>query len=225
MTSFLDMIKDRFVGEFSANLNVSDVFLTLITAFLLGLFIVWIYKVTYTGVLFSKGFCFSLVLLSMITGVIIMTVVSNLALSLGMVGALSIVRFRTAVKDSTDTLFMFWAISVGIMSGAGLRLIALIATVLLGILYLAMFLVGARMGASPYLLVLRYEEAEKTSVESALRNLPRSKVKSRTLSGGVVELCLELRLDGHSLKKIDLLSKIPGMKDVSAISYHGETML
>ncbi len=225
MTGFLDMIKGKFVEEFSASLSVSDVFLTLITAFFLGLFIVWIYKLTYTGVLLSKGFCFSLVLLSMVTGVIIMTVVSNLALSLGMVGALSIVRFRTAVKESSDTLFMFWAISAGIMSGAGLRLIAVLATVLLGILYLVMFVLGVRLGASPYLLVLRYREEDKQSVEAALRNLPKNKVKSRTVSGGAVELCLELRLDGASLKKVDVLSKIPGVLEVSAVSYHSDTLL
>lgn len=225
MNGFLDMIKDKFVSEFNSSLNVSDVFITLITAFLLGLFIVWIYKMTYTGVLMSKGFCFSLVLLSMVTGVIIMTVVSNLALSLGMVGALSIVRFRTAVKESSDTLFMFWAISVGIMCGAGLVLIAVVATVSLGILYLVMFLLGVRLGAAPYLLVLRYKEKDKNGVESALRNLPKSKVKSRTLSGGTVELCLELRLDSAALKKVDVLGEIPGVLEVSAVSYHADTML
>lgn len=223
--SFLDMIKDKFVNEFSANLSISGVFVTLLTAFLLGLFIVWIYKLTYTGVLLSKNYCFGLILLSMITGVIIMTVVSNLALSLGMVGALSIVRFRTAVKETTDTLFMFWAISVGIMCGAGLTLVAVVSTVLLGILYLVAFLMGARFGASPYLLVLRYDQEQKQSVEAALRNLPKSKVKSRILSGGTVELCLELRLDAASLKKVDVLGRIPGVTDVSAISYHADTLL
>ena len=138
--NFIDLIKDKFRADFASSLTVSDVFLTLITAFILGLFIVWIYKLTYTGVLLNKGFCLSLVLLSMITSVIIMTVVSNLSLSLGMVGALSIVRFRTAVKDPNDTLFMFWAIAAGIMTGADLKFIAAIATVFLGILYYVTFL-------------------------------------------------------------------------------------
>lgn len=223
--SFIDMIKDKFVEEFSSDLGVGDVFLTLLSAFVLGIFVMWIYKLTYTGVLISKSFCLGLVLLSMITSVIIMTVVSNLALSLGMVGALSIVRFRTAVKDSTDTLFMFWAIAAGIMSGAGLRLIALVSTVLLGVLYIVCFIIGARISKSPYLLVIRYADAEKVTVESALKNLPNTKVKSRTLSSGVVELCLEIRLDNASLKKVDVLAKIPGVLDVSAVSYNADTML
>jgi uncharacterized membrane protein YhiD involved in acid resistance len=219
------MIKDKFVEEFSSDLGVGDVFLTLLCAFLLGLFVMWIYKLTYQGVLISKSFCLGLVLLSMITSVIIMTVVSNLALSLGMVGALSIVRFRTAVKDSTDTLFMFWAIAAGIMSGAGLRLIALVSTVLLGVLYIVCVIIGARLSKHPYLLVIRYSDAEKVTVESALKNLPNTKVKSRTLSSGVIELCLEIRLDSSSLKKVDVLAKIPGVLDVSAVSYNADTML
>ena len=223
--SFIDMIKNKFVAEFSNSLDVSTVFVTLLAAFALGLFIVWIYKLTYTGVLLNKGFCLGLVLLSMITSVIIMTVVSNLALSLGMVGALSIVRFRTAVKDPNDTLFMFWAICAGIMTGARLVIIAAIATVLLGILYFVAFILGARISKSPYLLVIRYDAAEKNSVESALKNLPRSRVKSRTLSNGVVELCLEIRLDSQSIRKIDVLERIPGVRDVSAISYNADTLL
>ncbi|MBQ9545423.1 MAG: DUF4956 domain-containing protein [Clostridia bacterium] len=218
-------IKEMFATEFTSGPSIGHVFVTLITACLLGLFIVWIYKLTYTGVLMNKGFCLGLVMLAMITDVIILTVSSNLGVSLGMVGALSIVRFRTAVKDANDTLFMFWAISAGIMCGTRYILIAVIATVLLGILYFAAFIFGARLNKSPYLLVVRYDAAEKSGVEAALRNLPKSRVKSRTVGNGIVELCLEIRLDPQGVKKIDILERIPGVRDVSAISYNADTLL
>ena len=127
---FLDLIKKGVVEEFTGTISTGDLFLSLIIAFVCAIFITYIYKKTYTGVSYTKSFVLSIILLSMVTSLVIRTINSNLALSLGMVGALSIVRFRTAVKDPVDTIFMFWAIAVGIMSGAGLYLITIIACAL-----------------------------------------------------------------------------------------------
>ena len=133
--NFLDMIKKSVVSEFTGSISVDKMIFSLLIAFLIGLFIVYIYRKTYTGVVYSKSFSLCIILLSMVTAMIIRTISSNLALSLGMVGALSIVRFRTAVKDPIDTIFMFWAITAGLMSGAGIYLTTVIATLILGILY------------------------------------------------------------------------------------------
>ena len=114
--SIADTIKDSVLNQFSTGVTAGQMLMSLLVSFLMGLFILVIYRVTFRGVLFSKGFAFSLVLLSMVTALIIRTISSDLALSLGMVGALSIVRFRTAVKDPLDTVFMFWSISSGIMA-------------------------------------------------------------------------------------------------------------
>ena len=132
---FVDLIKKSVLNEFTGTVSITDMALSLITAFIIGLFIIYVYKKTYNGVVYSKSFALCLMLLGMVTSLIIRTINSNLALSLGMVGALSIVRFRTAVKEPVDTAFMFWAITIGIMSGAGLYLIAIISSVALGLLY------------------------------------------------------------------------------------------
>ena len=132
---YLSIIKDSVLNQFTGTLTLADVGLSLLTAFLISIFIIFVYKKTYSGVLYSKTFSLCLLMLSMVTALIIRTVNANLSLSLGMVGALSIVRFRTAVKEPIDTGFMFWGISAGIMAGAGLYLIAIVASILLGVLY------------------------------------------------------------------------------------------
>ena len=132
---FLDLIKKGVVEEFTGTISTGELVLSLVTAVISALLITYIYKRNYTGVSYTKSFSLSIILLAMVTSLVIRTINSNLALSLGMVGALSIVRFRTAVKDPVDTIFMFWAITVGIMSGAGLYVITIIATLLLGVFY------------------------------------------------------------------------------------------
>ena len=129
--SISDLIKNKFVEEFTA-ISVGTLLTTLLLSFALGLFVLVIYRVTYGGVSFSKSFALSLVILSMVTSLAILTVRSNVVLSLGMVGALSIVRFRTAIKDPMDTVFMFWSIVIGIITGAGYITVAILAALLLG---------------------------------------------------------------------------------------------
>ena len=151
---FVDLIKKSVLNEFTGTVSITDMALSLITAFIIGLFIIYVYKKTYNGVVYSKSFALCLMLLGMVTSLIIRTINSNLALSLGMVGALSIVRFRTAVKEPVDTAFMFWAITIGIMSGAGLYLIAIISSVALGLLYFVSYSLGFKKN-SKYLLVVK----------------------------------------------------------------------
>lgn len=129
--SISDLIKNKFVEEFTA-ISVGTLLTTLLLSFVLGLFVLVIYRVTFGGVSFSKSFALSLVMLSMVTALAILTVRSNVVLSLGMVGALSIVRFRTAIKDPMDTVFMFWSIVIGIITGAGYITVAILAALLLG---------------------------------------------------------------------------------------------
>ena len=152
--NFVDLIKNSVINEFTGTISVDKIVFSLITSFLIGIFIIYIYKKTYTGVVYSKSFSLCIILLAMVTSLIIRTISSNLALSLGMVGALSIVRFRTAVKEPVDTAFMFWGITAGIMSGAGLYLISIISSIALGLLYYISYILGFK-GNSQYLIIIK----------------------------------------------------------------------
>ena len=169
--SFTDIFKNSFLEEFTT-ITVGTLLTALILAFVLGVFIVVIYRMTYTGAMFNKSFAMSLVLLSMVTAAVILTISSNVVLSLGMVGALSIVRFRTAVKEPLDTVFMFWAIVAGLITGAGYVPVAVIATLLIGALFLLLHLAGVSLTATSYLVVLRYPEEIHDRLQDALRGLP-----------------------------------------------------
>ena len=159
-TTFSDVFKDKFLSGFSLatqNLTLPNVLISLMIAFVLGFVIYFIYKKTYRGVLYSHSFNLSLIMLSMVTTLVIMCISSAPALSLGMVGALSIVRFRTAVKDPMDTVYMFWAIAVGITVGANFILFSIIGTLVIAAVLLLLSFVGSNMGQN-YLLVVHYVE-------------------------------------------------------------------
>ena len=223
--SIAEFFKTSFDNEFQTTMTGDRIAVGLLVSFLLTLFIVMVYRLTYQGVAFNRNFAFSLVLLSMVTSVVIMTVTTNLTLSLGMVGALSIVRFRTAVKDPGDTVFMFWAIAVGIMAGAGLIYISVFTNLGLGALYLLYFFIARRFRSSPYLLVVRYRTEGKEEVELALQSLKRMKVKSKTVSSGLIELCIETKLTPETLGLVESLSSVSGVVDASAVSYRSDTTL
>ncbi len=196
---------------------------TIAVAFLLGLFIYFIYKRTFTGVVFTKSFGISLILLAMITSAVIMTISSNLMLSLGMVGALSIVRFRTAVKDPMDTIYMFWAIAAGIMVGANLLLVAVISCVAIGLLMVVLSIFRFKKNM-PFILVVRFEDSAKGDVQSLLRKFPQGKLKSKTVSRGVIEITLEMNVNEAEIALVDRFSDIPGVYDASLISYTGDVI-
>ncbi len=219
--NFMDVIKDSVVEQFTVGVTVGGMLLSLTVSFLMGAFVMLVYRQTYRGVLFSKGFAYSLILLCMVTAIIIRTISSNLALSLGMVGALSIVRFRTAIKDPVDTVFMFWVIACGIMSGAGLYLVGGLACLVVGLLY---FIVCAvyRKNKCPYLLIVRYDPERYAAVKKQLQALPKYRVKSRTVTRQGGELTVEVSLGNKEMAFLDKLLATEGVLDASLVSYESE---
>lgn len=223
--SFVDTIKKSVLSEFTGTLSIGDITLSLLVAFLIGIYIIYIYKKTYTGVVYSKSFALCIMMLSMVTALIIRTINSNLALSLGMVGALSIVRFRTAVKEPVDTAFMFWGISAGIMAGAGLYIPGIIGSLLLGAFFFGSYLLGFKANAR-YLLVLKFEESAYENVLKGVKSLGKTKMKSNSAFKDTMELTYEIDIkvkDETTKRKIvEAFKKVPGMINVSLISYQND---
>src|SRR5574344_686898 len=189
--SVVDTIKKSVLENFSGTISAGDMLLSLFIAFVIRIFIIYVYRKTYTGVVYSKAFSLCILMLALVTAMIIRTISSNIALSLGMVGALSIVRFRTAVKEPVDTGFMFWGIAAGIMAGAGLYIPALVASLGIGILYFATYLMGFRT-ANRYLLVIKYKASAHNEVLRKLKTLKKFKIRSKSIFGSEVELSLEV---------------------------------
>ena len=218
--SFIDLIKKSVISEFTGTISVDKIVFSLITAFIIGIFIIFIYKKTYTGVVYSKSFSLCIILLAMVTALIIRTINSNLALSLGMVGALSIVRFRTAVKEPVDTGFMFWGITAGIMSGAGLYLIAIISSIALGLLYYISYIIGFKAN-SQYLVIIKYDIRIDKEIESIIARLPKYKIKSKSVCKEKVELSFEIATKDHS-NIINKFNSIEKVDSVNLISYQND---
>lgn len=219
--SFVDMIKKSVVAEFTGTISVDKVLLSLAVAFIIGVFIIYVYKKTYSGVIYSKSFSLCIILLSMVTSMIIRTISSNLALSLGMVGALSIVRFRTAIKEPTDTAFMFWGITAGIMAGAGLYLVAIIASIGIGVLYMVGYTMGFKTNRQ-YLFILKYEVSGDKRIIEALKKLPKTKLKSKSIVKNTIELTFEVELKDDDTKILDDFKDIDGVVSASVISYQND---
>ena len=224
--SVVDTIKKSVLDNFTGTISVGDMLLSLIVAFLIGIFIIYVYRKTYTGVVYSKAFALCILMLAMVTAMIIRTISSNISLSLGMVGALSIVRFRTAVKEPVDTGFMFWGISAGIMAGAGLYLIALIASLGIGILYFVIYLMGFKV-ANRYLLVLKYDVEAHNDVLKKIKSLKKFKIRSKAIFNDQVELSLEVDLKesskgGVDTTIVDQFSGVDGVINASLIAYQND---
>lgn len=224
-TTFSDVFKDKFISGFSLstqNLTLPNVLISLAIAFVLGFVIYFIYKKTYRGVLYSHSFNLSLIMLSMVTTLVIMCISSAPALSLGMVGALSIVRFRTAVKDPMDTVYMFWAIAVGITVGANFILFSIIGTLVIAAVLLLLSLFGNTMGQN-YLLVVHYDERYGKEVNGAINKMvQRYKLKSKTATRNGIEMTLELRLQGNRSGIVDNLLNVPGVQDATLVAFQNE---
>lgn len=225
--SVVDTIKKSVLDNFTGSISGVDIILSLVVAFLIGMFIIYVYRKTYTGVVYSKAFSLCILMLSMVTAMIIRTISSNISLSLGMVGALSIVRFRTAVKEPVDTGFMFWGISAGIMAGAGLYVPALIASLLIGVLYFVSYLMGFRV-SNRYLLVIKYEAEAHEEVLRRIKAIKKFKVRSKSIFGTKVELSLELDLKeknkngGVDTSIVDSFQNIDGVINASLIAYQND---
>lgn len=215
MTNFNDIIKGKFLEEFSA-LSLGDAMTAIALAFVLSLFIVFVYRVTYAGVNYSRSFAGCMIMLSMVTTVMILVISSNVVLSLGMVGALSIVRFRTAVKEPADTAFLFWAIATGIICGAGYVTMSVLMTLLLGVLFVAMFAFSKTQKNNSYMVVVRYEG--ESAVEKKLSELPGYRLKNKSITAEYTEVVAEVRLGTGNMKRVDELKSEEGVKEISIMA-------
>lgn len=219
--SFVDVFKKSFIEQFTGMISVQSILLSLGTAFLISVFIIFVYKKTFSGVVYSKSFSLSIVLLALITTLIIQTISSNITLSLGMVGALSIVRFRTAVKEPVDTAFMFWAITAGIMAGANLYIAALIGTLVVGLLYFICYSFGLKMG-NKYLVILKYQKEDEKLIEKKIEELIKYRLKSRSIFGDTVEFSFEIELTDKNKEVLDKISDINSVESVNIVSYQND---
>ncbi|HIQ63065.1 MAG: DUF4956 domain-containing protein [Christensenellales bacterium] len=221
--TFQDIFKSGFL-ENIAGISLPDMAIALLLAFLMGLFIFFIYKKSYSGIMYSASFGATLVALSLITTLLIMTVVSNVVLSLGMVGALSIVRFRAAVKEPMDIAFLFWAIAVGIVLAAGLIPLAVFGSLFIGLVLFAFS--KNKAVDSPYILVVRCQdgEAEERARGFVKARVKRLSLKSKSVEGGCVELNYEVRLRDESSAFANELETMPGVSGVVLVSYNGDYM-
>ncbi len=221
--SFNDVFKSGFLENISS-ISIFDMALAMLLAFGLGLFIFFVYKKTYAGVMYSSSFGVTLVALTMITTLVILAVTSNVVLSLGMVGALSIVRFRTAIKDPMDIAFLFWAIAAGIVLAAGLIPLAVFGSLFIGIIIL--IFANRKDMTRPFIVVLvcSGQEGEEHAMEELLRHTKRCSVKSKTARKGSVELNLEVRLRDANTDFINEIAEIDGVESAVLVSYNGDYM-
>ena len=222
--TFGDLIKKSVLENFTqatGTLTLSKLLIGLSIALLISLFIFVIYKKTYNGVMYNRSFNVSLVLLTIVTALILMTVTSNLALSLGMVGALSIVRFRTAVKEALDTAYMFWAIAAGISVGAGYYMVGIGGSLFIGIVMMLMSLLRFK-GAQSYLLVIRHHPDSGPDVKAMMTRLPKHKIKSRVVARDHIEITAELSLRSENTGIVANFLKIEGVETAMLVSYSGD---
>ena len=221
--TFRDVFKSSFLENVNA-IPAVDMVLAMVLAFALGLFIFLIYKKCYTGVMYSASFGLTLIGLTMVTALVILAVTSNIVLSLGMVGALSIVRFRTAIKEPSDIVFLFWSIAAGIVLAAGLIPLAVFGSLLIGLILLIFS--RSRNYDSPYILVIHCADAaaEAAAREFVGQYVKKLVLKSKSVSKGLIELNYEVRLNNADTDFINRLSDMPGISHTVMVSYNGDYM-
>jgi uncharacterized membrane protein YhiD involved in acid resistance len=221
--SFNDIFKSSYLENVSA-IDIPDMIIALVLAFLVGLFIYVVYQKTYRGVMYSASFGVTLVALTMITTVVILAVTSNAVLSLGMVGALSIVRFRTAIKEPLDIAFLFWAIAAGIVLAAGMIPLAVIGSIVIGAVLI--LFVNRKTYTRPYIVVLRCENdaSEAAATEYLKENVEKYSVKSKTVQKGLIELNIEVRLKDEETGFVNSMASMKGVMSAVLVSYNGDYM-
>ena len=221
--TFSDIFKSSFLENVTA-ISMLDMALALVLAFGLGMFIFLVYKKTYQGVMYSSSFGVTLLALTMITTLVILAVTSNVVLSLGMVGALSIVRFRTAIKEPLDIAFLFWSIAAGIVLAAGMIPLAVMGSVIIGVILLVF--VNRKSHSNPYIVVLQCagHESEANAKAYLEQMTYKCLVKSKTAQKGLVELNLEIRLKDDNTDFINALAEMPGVSSAVLVSYNGDYM-
>ena len=221
--NFNDIFKTSFLDKIT-QFSILDVIIAMFFALVVGLFIFLIYKKSFAGVMFSTGFAGSLVGLCLITTFVILAITSNVILSLGMVGALSIVRFRTAIKEPMEIVFLFWSLAAGIVIGAGMIPLAVIGSVIIGIV-LVVFSQRKSID-NPYILVLncRNEDAETSAMDLLKNEVHKYKIKSKTVSGNGIEISAEIRLKNASTAFVNRFCNLEGVENAILVSYNGEYM-
>ena len=221
--SFQDIFKSSFL-ENVTEFSLLDTCIGLAVALLVGLFIFMIYKKTLTGVLYSDGFALTLVGLSLVTTLVIMAVTSNVVLSLGMVGALSIVRFRTAIKEPVEIVFLFWSLAVGIVIGAGMIPLAIIGSAIIGVILL--LFANRKIRKQPYILVVscKDEAAEQRITEILAKAVEYYTVKSKTVNAAGLEFTAELRTKDAETAFVNRITELEGVGNATLVSYNGEYM-
>ena len=221
--TFQDIFKSNFL-ENVTSVSIIDMVLAITLAFGIGVFIFMVYKKTFSGVMYSAGFGVSLIAMTMITTLVILAVTSNVVLSLGMVGALSIVRFRTAIKEPLDIAYLFWAIAAGIVLAAGMIPLAVFGSVVIGIVLLVF--VNRKPHSQPYIAVVSCadQNAEKRAGELLASAAEKSVVKSKTVTRGNIEINYEIRLKNDDTDFVNTISDITGVESVVLVSYNGDYM-
>lgn len=222
--NFSDIFKSSFVDKMTS-ISFLDMFIAMILSFAVGLFIMQVYKKTFKGVMYSSTFAMSLLALTLITTLIILGVTSNVVLSLGMVGALSIVRFRSAIKEPMDIAFLFWSISEGIVLGAGLIPLAILGAVFIGIVMV--LFANKKITDNPYILVVNCKNdiSENSVLNILSKNVNKYCVKSKTISpSNGIEMTIEVKLKNITTSFVNEVSKIEGVSNAVLVSYNGDYM-
>ncbi len=200
-------------------LSLQMIFFTLLTAAVCGAVIYLVYRFFNRSVIYNENFNILIILTTVVTSFIIMTISSNVVLSLGMVGALSIVRFRAAVKDPLDIGFLFWGIAAGITAGAQLYWIALIGTAVIAVLYILITIF--RKEKKSYLLILRYAAASEMNVTGVLNGI-KYRLKNKTQTGDHVELTIEVKIKNNDTTYLSRFNAVEGVESVTLLEYSGE---
>jgi uncharacterized membrane protein YhiD involved in acid resistance len=221
--TFSDIFKSSFLENIT-EFSVLDTLIGMLFALAIGMFIFVIYKKTFSGIMYSTGFAMSLIGLSLVTTLVIMAVTSNVVLSLGMVGALSIVRFRAAIKEPMEIVFLFWSLAVGIVIGAGMIPLAVIGSAIIGII-LVIFS-GKKLSNIPYILVISFygDKAEDEALKMIGKSVDKFIVKSKTVSAAGIELTAEIRIKDETTGFVNRINEISGVSEATLITYNGEYM-
>jgi uncharacterized membrane protein YhiD involved in acid resistance len=221
--TFNDIFKSNFL-EGVSSASMTDMIIALALAFLIGLLIFFVYRKTFRGVMYSSGFGITLMALTLISTLVILAVSSNVILSLGMVGALSIVRFRAAIKDPLDLAFLFWAIAAGIVLAAGMIPLAVVGSIVIAAVLLVFS--GKKPSSDPYILVIACKDQEtEREVGAALASkVRRLRIKSKTVTPDRIELNYEVRLQSDDTSFVNELSAMPGVQNTVLVSYNGDFM-
>lgn len=221
--TFSDIFKSSFL-ESVTEFSFADVLIGMLVSLVVGLFIFIVYKKTFSGVMYSTGFAMTLVGLSLVTTLVIMAVTSNVVLSLGMVGALSIVRFRTAIKEPMEIVYLFWALAAGIVIGAGMIPLAIIGSIIIGIILL--IFANRKIHTNPFIFVINCadEQAENEALDLLEKSVERYIVKSKTVSKNGIELTAELRTKDATTSFVNRINDIANVENATLVSYNGEYM-